>query len=530
MASATGDTLPAKKPPTRAKRGGFLRPEKIGVGFIAKLVLMALINALGLYGIFVAWAVESWLIVGVLAVLLVVVDYVYFSGKRVAAKYLVPGLIFLLLFQVFVMAYTGYVAFTNYGTGHNSTKEDAIAAISIQNEMRVEGAASLPAKVIERDGVLGLAVLDDGKLLVGDSEQSATVIAQDVDEITEVPGARILPVKELNQRQKEVTDIRVRVSDDPSAPRYKTETGSVAFLAISQKQYDPESDTITDVVTGTVYKPNDHGSFVSEAGEELRPGWRVAVGFENFTKMLTDSRLIGPFVSSVVWTFSFAFLSVFTTFALGLILAVIYNDPRVKGRVIYRALFILPYAFPAFLSALVWRGMLNQEFGFINDVLLGGANIPWLTDPTLAKVSILLVNLWLGFPYMFLVATGALQSVPSDIYEAARIDGASTFRMFRSITMPLVLVATTPLLIASFAFNFNNFALIYMLTEGGPAYSNLPYSIGQTDILISMVYGIAFGDGTIDYGLASALSIMIFVVVGLVSWVSFRATRTLEEV
>ena len=120
----------------------------------------------------------------------------------------------------------------------------------------------------------------------------------------------------------------------------------------------------------------------------------------------------------------FAFLSVATTFALGLFLAIVFNDPRVRGRKIYRSLLILPYAFPGFLSALVWRGMLNQRFGFINEVLLGGADDPVAPDPWLAKFSILGVNLWLGFPYMFLVCTGALQSIPADIIEAARIDGA----------------------------------------------------------------------------------------------------------
>ena len=131
-------------------------------------------------------------------------------------------------------------------------------------------------------------------------------------------------------------------------------------------------------------------------------------------------------------------------------------------------MLILPYAFPAFLSALVWAGMMNESFGFINQVLLGGAEIPWLTDPWLAKISVLLVNLWLGFPYMFLVCMGALQGIPEDVNEAGVMDGANPWQIFRRIKLPLLLVTVTPLLIASFAFNFNNFNLIYMLTDGGP--------------------------------------------------------------
>ncbi|MBD4208039.1 ABC transporter permease subunit, partial [Xanthomonas citri pv. citri] len=120
------------------------------------------------------------------------------------------------------------------------------------------------------------------------------------------------------------------------------------------------------------------------------------------------------------WTFAFAFLSVATTFAVGLLLAMAFNRADMRGKKVYRVMMILPYAFPAFLSGLVWAGLLNPEFGFVNNVFFGGADIPWLTDPWLARLSVLVVNLWLGFPYMFLVTTGALQSLPEDVDEAAR--------------------------------------------------------------------------------------------------------------
>lgn len=246
--------------------------------------------------------------------------------------------------------------------------------------------------------------------------------------------------------------------------------------------------------------------------------------------MFTDSRLSGPFFQILVWTFVFAFLSVATTFALGLALALVFNDPRVRGRKFYRSLLILPYAFPGFLSALVWRGMLNERFGFINEVILQGSSVPWLTDPWLAKFSIIMVNLWLGFPYMFLICTGTLQSIPSDVLESARVDGASPWRVLRSIILPLLMVSTAPLLISSFAFNFNNFALIYMLTGGGPNFTGSPLLIGSTDILISMVYSVAFESGVKQYGLASAVSILIFIFVGIISWLGFRKTKQLEEI
>ena len=158
--------------------------------------------------------------------------------------------------------------------------------------------------------------------------------------------------------------------------------------------------------------------------------------------------------------------------------------------------------------------------------------MPWLTDPWLAKLSVLGVNLWLGFPYMFLICTGALQSLPSDVLEAAKVDGASAMRTWRSVTLPLLLVATAPLLISSFAFNFNNFTLIYMLTGGGPRFADASVPLGHTDILISMVYSVSGLDGTAakNYGLASALSIVIFVIVATISAITFKRTKQFEEI
>jgi arabinogalactan oligomer/maltooligosaccharide transport system permease protein len=303
-------------------------------------------------------------------------------------------------------------------------------------------------------------------------------------------------------------------------------------VSTSSLVYDESADTMTDVESGTVYRPNDEGQFQAEDGTTLAVGWRVVVGLENFATAFSDPRYATPFLAILAWTIAFAVLSVVTTFLLGLLLAIVFNDDRIKGRRIYRALLILPYAIPGFLTALLWAGLLNRRFGFVNDVLLGGAEIGWLTDPWLAKLSLLGVNLWLGFPYMFLICTGALQSIPQDVNEAAKIDGAGRYRTWRSITMPLLLVATAPLLISSFAFNFNNFNLIYMLTGGNPRFADASVPLGHTDILITMVYSIAGVDGTAEknYGLASALSIVIFVIVATISAIAFRKTRQLEEI
>jgi arabinogalactan oligomer / maltooligosaccharide transport system permease protein len=253
------------------------------------------------------------------------------------------------------------------------------------------------------------------------------------------------------------------------------------------------------------------------------------VGFSNFIRIFTSEAIRGPFARVFVWNVVFAVLSVVTTFAVGLGLALALNHPTMRGRRVYRSLLILPYALPSFMTALIWAGMFNQDFGVINQML--GANIPWLRDPTLAKIAILIVNLWLGFPYMFLIATGALQAIPEELKEASYVDGASPRQAFRGVTFPLLLVSLAPLLIASFAFNFNNFNIIYLLNGGGPPIEGAQTPAGHTDILISYTYRLAFESGRgSDFGFASAIAIIIFILVATISALSFRRTRALEEV
>jgi len=178
--------------------------------------------------------------------------------------------------------------------------------------------------------------------------------------------------------------------------------------------------------------------------------------------------------------------------------------------------------------------LLNKEHGFVNTVLLGqpadgDGNIPWLLEEGPARWAVLLVNLWLGFPYMFLIVTGALQSIPGELTEAARIDGASPWQSFRLIKLPLLLVSIAPLLISSFAFNFNNFNLIYLLTKGGPIDILNGQTAGATDILITYAYNTAFGGNDQNLGLACAISVIMFVIVGALSMWSLKRSRVLEE-
>ena len=213
-------------------------------------------------------------------------------------------------------------------------------------------------------------------------------------------------------------------------------------------------------------------------------------------------------------------------------LAILLNNPELRFRNIYRTLLIVPWALPAIITTQVWRGLLNENFGAINRVLalLDLQTFDWLGDPGYAKAAILLVNLWLGLPFMMTATLGALSAIPRELYEAARVDGATPWQTFVGITAPLLRSALVPITLTGFAFNFNNFNLIYLLTDGGPPVAWGTATARGTDILISWAYNEAFrSQGGSAYGLGSAISILIFVVTVAISLVNFRVTGALKE-
>jgi len=279
--------------------------------------------------------------------------------------------------------------------------------------------------------------------------------------------------------------------------------------------------------TGVEYADNGRGSFVSPDGEELVVGWREYIGFENFTAVITNPLVRAPFLRAFVWTIAFAASTVLISFAIGLFLAKLLDKPKFRLKKMYRSLLVIPYAVPGFLSLLVFRGLLNDDYGLINKLLPFDA--PWLFDPWWARASVILVSVWLTTPYFLLVCMGALQAIPGELVEAARVDGAGRWQVFRKVTLPLLLVVVTPLLIASFAYNFNNFNNVFLLTGGGPSSDDQSVA-GATDILISYTYKLAFeaGKGQ-DYGLASAISIYIFFIVAAMSASGFLRSKALEN-
>jgi maltose/maltodextrin transport system permease protein len=281
-----------------------------------------------------------------------------------------------------------------------------------------------------------------------------------------------------------------------------------------------------------VIKPNfKTGFFETAAGEPLQPGFQVGIGWDNYTRIFTEQRFREPFLRIFVWTVMFSGLTVLFATALGMFLAVLLNWENLQFKGFYRILLFLPYAVPGFISILVFRGLFNQNTGEINLILSGlfGVKPAWFSDPFLAKAMLLLVNTWLGFPYMMVVCMGLIKAIPADLYEASAVAGAGPITNFVSITLPLILKPLTPLLISSFAFNFNNFVLISLLTGGRPDFLDTSVPAGTTDILVSYTYRIAFQDSGQQFGLAAAISTVIFLLVAAITLVQMRFTRVVEE-
>ncbi|BCJ41426.1 sugar ABC transporter permease [Actinoplanes ianthinogenes] len=487
-------------------------------------MLLGLVVATAIWGAFPLVENEYWAGLALLLATTAGLLYLYLTPRHIPAKYLVPGTLFLVVFQIFPVLYTASTAFTNFGDGHRGSKAEAITAIQTASVTRVPGSTEYQLKILTRGdvatGPLAFLITDPktGQVSIGDGAGLKPADA--------VPpaGYTVLNAGQASARSKEITDFAV-----------PTSTGAIRSSGLSRayegkavRAYDFASDSIRDTTDGKVWKADDAiGSFVAADGDRLAQGWKVGVGFSNFTRVLTDDTIASSFLGTLVWDFLFAIGSTGGTFLLGMFCAIALQSTRMRFRGLYRILMVLPYAMPSFAMLLVWRDMFNTDFGLINNVL--GIHVDWLGTPITAQLAVLLVQLWLGYPYMFLVTTGALQAIPAELTDATKVDGAGPFQAFRAIKLPLLLVALTPLLISSFAFNFNNFNAIYLTTEGGPFPADNP-NAGATDLLITYTYRLAFGGSGAQYGFAAAISIFIFLIVAVVSGVSFRRTRAQEEV
>lgn len=255
------------------------------------------------------------------------------------------------------------------------------------------------------------------------------------------------------------------------------------------------------------------------------------IGLSNYKEVIAGD-FKPTFLPVLAWTFVFAACICTLGYLVGLLIAILLNNPNMKEKSIYKAILILPWALPPTIAAISWQGLLNPEYGGINKLLkslgLIHNNIEWIVStPTLAKISVVFVCVWFTVPFMMNACLGALTAIPEVYYEAAEIDGASRWKKFVKITLPSLASSSYPLIISSFAMNFNNFGGIYMITQGNPPNPNTAYA-GSTDILISAAYKMVSQQGR--YDIASALAVIVFLIIGSISFVQMKASGQFKEV
>jgi ABC-type sugar transport system permease subunit len=520
---------------------------------LLRIVLLGIFDVIALQ-LAVALGTQVSALLGIgIAVLTIITNIVFFDERLGPWRWVMPAFIGMALLVIYPIGYSIIVAFSNYGDGHLLNKQQVLnQLLAVTYEpanpvtYRPTSFAPVNKENVQREDLIFWLVDPEGKGFVGSTQREGLLTPEEASTVYGKIGeldsngvpASIEGYTRLNAIQA-AQYFRARDAVDRgraiiNAGEYFISVGGTnASRQVKEFNYDPATDTLTSNRTGEVYTAFQ-GNYVTGEGENrnvLQPGWGDFIGLRNITRVIEDERIRDQFVRVFLWTVVFALSSVFLTFAVGLGFALVLNSKNLPLRTMWRSLLIVPYAIPFWLTAKTWAGLLNPQYGPINKLIEGvtGTSPNWFADPTLAKIMILVVNLYLGFPYMMLITLGALQSIPSDMYEAATIDGANVVNQFRFITLPLLLVAVGPLLVASFAFNFNNFTLIELLTAGGPPIAADAIA-GHTDILLSYTYRLAFaGARGTDYGFAAAIGIFIFIVVGTITFFNFRVTGQLES-
>jgi maltose/maltodextrin transport system permease protein len=506
--------------------------KKTAPRWIGPLLLAALLAA-ALYIVVVVNAAGETLLAGTILFITALAAWLYTSPRFYAWRYLFPGIAAAVVFVVFPMLYTIGISFTNHSSAN---------LLSFQRATQYHLDETVPADgnplafTLHADGPQFRVRLNDpdnereawvsGPLALKDGTPLKLAVRA-AAQVT-LPLGEPLPLRDVIQRQAALKALTFELPDG----RKVAMTGLRQFSGLEPVYEQRGPGMLANRRTGELLKANLRTGFYETAsGQKVTPGFRVGVGLDNYRRIFTEPAFREPFFRIFVWTVAFAALTVAFAGSLGMLLAVLLSWDALRFKSVYRVLLFLPYAVPGFISILVFRGLFNNNFGEINLILdaLFGIRPTWFSDPTLAKAMLLIVNVWLGYPYMMLVCMGLIRAIPSDLYEASAVAGAGPLTNFFRITVPLIIKPLTPLLIAAFAFNFNNFVLISLLTGGRPDFLDTSVPAGTTDLLVSYTYRIAFEDSGQQFGLAAAVSTVIFLLVALIAMVQIRTTRIAHD-
>jgi len=453
--------------------------------------------------------------------------FVFIAERAYVWRYVFPGLIGVFVFVIFPIMYTLGLTFTNKSNLHLLSFAQS-KAYFLQQTYVADGSQSYSMSLF-KDGSNTHIVLedDDGNLYMTEESLPMThlePLVVDVNIILTEPELESAPRKAVIDLRGQLTNIQLKLPNDTVLVKSKLREYGEKYPLWSEV----DNYTLENLDDGTVITANfEDGFFYDSENEYVTPGFQVNVGFANYARILTDKGMFAPFLKIFTWTMFFSIFTVIATFFIGMTIASFVQWEPIKFRGLYQVLLILPYAVPGFILIIIFRALFNQNLGQINHVLEVLFNIApeWQSNPNMSRLMILIVNLFMGYPYMFILCLGMLQSIPKDLYEASSLEGSGPINNFFRITLPLVTRPMLPLLIASFTFNFNNFVLIRLLTNGQPIIIGSNPQAGETDLLVNYAFRLAFMGDTQDFALGATISTFIFLMVGIMAVIYLKAAK-----
>ncbi|WP_374403735.1 maltose ABC transporter permease MalF [Niveibacterium sp.] len=505
---------PRRIDPRWRERAALWGPRALGIA--AVLPGLAIVLKLYLTG--------QWLF-GVIALSVVAAgSFVYQQARSSAWRFLFPGLLAAALFVVLPIAYTVSLSTSNYSSQNLLTFGRATDYL-LSNRYMPVGAQRY-----------GFALLPEGKRYRARLEsETGQIFLSETFTLghTDKPVAMTQIADGAVDAQADTATL-VRLVGALKTLVLQLPDGSTAQMS-SLHSFDTSKPLYLRRSDGTLVNQQDHsvlranhrsGYYETASGEKVAPGFTVSVGPAQFLKLLTDEGLSKPFLKVFGWTLAYSGLTVLLSFAAGLALATVLSWQELRWRETYKLLFYLPSAVPMMIAVLIVKMMFFTNTGEVNAVLdtVFGIRPEWFHSPTLARTMVVIVSVWLHFPYMMMLCLGLIRAIPAELYEASALAGAGPLTNFTQITLPLIARPILPVLIASFASTFNNAALIVFLTDGNPSYLDTRDPVGMTDLLASATYRIAFFSGS-NFGLAAAISVLLFLIVAVLAFASLRLTR-----
>ncbi len=460
--------------------------------------------------------------------------------------YILPAIIFLLAFTLFPVILTVILAFSNYAGTRNGeldvSSKTAIVNVT-DNSLELTNIKELRCDWLLTPSQVNQNEAGTSSLTGCENVLALVYTSGSVDASGESLDGTTLTLVEALEAGTSVNSVEIMIPDFGFAQEIKVVSSVGKLVELERPPAGtPDLESIRISLTGsaierrieriegnTVYldaalPPDGIYSTIARFNKFQY------VGLDQFKIIIGEARK--ALLPVFAWNMVFGILTVLINTVIGVFIALLLNNPDLRFRNLYRTLLIVPWALPGIITIQVWRGFLNTNFGAVNRflALLDLPVFDWLGDCTLAKGAVLLVNLWLGLPFMITATLGALSAIPRDLYEATKMDGANPWQSFWGVTAPLLRNALIPITLTGFAFNFNNFNIIYLLTDGGPPASWGTSTARCTDILISWAYNEAFrSQGGYAYGLGAAISIIIFVITIAVSLMNFKVTGALKE-